>query len=194
MESTKDLADVSWAFPGIYHYLNNNTSSQNLSFGTNATGIIDIPEKEAFTIRHETLEKVKIPSETNMLDTMQVEKTPLILNLVFGKEVENLIMRELTFRKFIIEIERSLNEFIKRENVRLENKIFFEEDWEIPDYTKLVLSLNFKGIPFKQKMSLWKMINTITYGRIKSMISNSSEDHINRFLELRKFFFIKLEM
>ena len=104
------------------------------------------------------------------------------------------MIRDSTFRKFISEIERSLNEFINLENVRLENRIFFEEDWEIPDYKKLVLSLNFKGIPFKQEMSIWKKINTITYERIKSMIPYSSEEQVKKIKELKKIFFIKLEM
>lgn len=194
MESTKDLTNVSREFPGIYHYLNNNTSNQNLSYGTNATGSIINPEMEASTIRYKGSEKFKFPSETNVLDSTQLEKTSLVLNLEFGKEVEDLIIHKLNFRRFIVEIERSLNEFIKRENVRLESKIFFQEDWEISDYRKLVLSLNFNGYPFKQKMSLWKIIIGITYDKIKSLISYSSENDFNRFQELRKKFFIKLEM
>ncbi len=116
------------------------------------------------------------------------------MNLKFSTKVEKEMMRDLTFRKFISEIERSLNKFINLKNVKLENQIFFEEDWEIPDYKKLVLSLNFKGILFKQEMSLWKMINSITYERIKSMISHSSEEQIRRIKDLKKNFFIKLEM
>lgn len=194
MESSEYNSDASWDIPRIYRYFNNNnTSSENLSFGTDATGIIHIPEKEVSSIRPESLEMVKFSSEKTILDSPQID-IQLKLNLKFSREVEALIIRDLTFRKFISEIERSLNEFIELENVRLENGIFFEEDWEIPDYKKLVLSLNFKGIPFKQEMSLWKMINTITYEKIKSMIPYSSEEQIRRIKELKKSFFIKLEM
>jgi len=117
-----------------------------------------------------------------------------IIPLEFSNEVENLIIRDSTFRKFINKIERSLNEFLEFENVRLENKIFFEEDWEFPKNKKLVLNLNFKDIPFKQQMSLWKAINTITYDRIKSMILYSSEQQVRRIKNLKRNFFIEIEM
>jgi len=195
MESSEYNSDASWDIFRIFRNFNkNNTSSENLSFGTVDTGIRDIPEKEASTIRPVTLKTVKFPIKKNVLDSPHLDTIPLKLNLKFSIEVENLIMRDLTFRKFISEIERSLNEFIKLENVGLENRIFFEEDWEIPNYKKLVLSLNFKGIPFKLEMSLWKMINSITYKRIKSMIPYSSEEQIRRIKDLKKKFFIKLEM
>ncbi len=124
----------------------------------------------------------------------QPSATPLKLDLQFSKKVENLIIHDTIFRKFIIELERSLNQFIELKHPKLENRIFFEEDWEIPDYEKLILSLNFKGIPFKQEMLMWKMINTLVYERIKSMILYNSNEKGRRIKELKKNFFIKLEM
>lgn len=194
METIKDLADKSWEFAGFYHSLNNNTSKDNLSFGTNDAGFINIPEKEASTIKYDALDIFKFPNETNKLELANIEKFSFKISLEFGKEVENLIIRDLTFRKFILEIEKSLNEFSLYENVRFESKIFFEEDWEISDYKKLTLLLNFKGVSFKQKMSLWKSIINVSYRRIDSLISYSTEELINKFQQLRKDFFVKLEM
>lgn len=120
--------------------------------------------------------------------------TPFKLDLEFSKDVESLIIRDSIFRKFISEIEKSLNIFIEFENIEFENRIFFEEDWEISDYEKLILSLKFKGIPFKEEMMLWKKINKIVYEKIKSMIHYGSEDYASRIKEWKKKFFIKLEM
>lgn len=136
----------------------------------------------------------KFPIKEIEFDSLPVEVSPLKLDLQFSKKVENLIIHDTIFRKLISEIERSLNLFIKLKQVKLENRIFFEEDWEIPDYEKLILSLNFKGIPFKQEMLMWKMINTLVYERIKSMILYNSNEKGRRIKELKKNFFIKLEM
>lgn len=211
MELEKLYVKTSQDLQRIYNsFKNNDSSSDKLIFGTDATGIIDIPERgteirdvEKSKFRKEEIIRGSLKSHEEMdffressstLDSLRTDIIPLRLDLQFSKKVENLIIHDSIFRKFISEIERSINEFIELEHVKLENKIFFEEDWEIPDYEKLVLSLNFKEIPFKREMSLWKMINTMTYERIKSMILTSSEEKARRIKELKKRFFIKLEM
>lgn len=153
--------------------------------------------RESSLIEHSLISYPKIfkfPRKEIEFDSLPAEITPMKLDLQFSKKVEKLIIHDKIFRKFISEIERSLNQFIDLEHKKLENRIFFEEDWEIPDYEKLILSLNFKGIPFKQEMLMWKMINTLVYERIKSKILSSSSEKVRRIKELKKKFFIKLEM
>jgi hypothetical protein len=207
--------ETSEDFSRIYRFFKNNDSSNiKLKFGTDDTGIIEIPEKETVepiikkypSLKEEAIYSSLKPqveidlNKYSISSSIEPEKIVLdspyidIIPLEFSNEVENLIIRDSTFRKFINEIERSLNKFLEFENVRLENKIFFEEDWELPNYKKLVLNLNFKDILFKQQMSLWKVINTITYNRIKSMILYSSEQQVRRIKKLKKNFFIKLEI
>jgi len=230
MELENLCVETSQDLPRIYSsFKNNDSSSEKLTFGTDATGIMDLPERgieireveesklhkeglihgslksrkemdffrESSSIKPEFIyypKIVKFPRKEIILDSLRADIIPLKLNLLFSTKVENLIIHDSIFRKFICEIERSLNEFIELEHVKLENRIFFEEDWEIPDYEKLVLSLNFKGIPFKREMLLWKMLNTRAYERIKSMILYSSGEQLRRIKELKKKFFIKLEM
>lgn len=221
MESEYYYSETSQDFSKYFRNLRKNDSSNvSLTFGTDTTGIIDISEKETegnvvekYPYRKEKIihDSLKLQEEmdfykrrvsSSIRPTIYFSKERMVLNspqiniipLKFSNEVEKLIIRDSTFRKFISEIERSLNEFINLENVRLDIRIFFEEDWEIPDYKKLVLSLNFKGIPFKQEMTFWKKINTITYERIKSIIPYSSEEQVKKIKELKKNFFIKLEM
>ncbi len=215
MELEDYCFETSEDFSRIYRFFKNNDSSNiKLKFGIDDTGIIDIPEKETVvpiikkypSLKEEAIYSSLKPQEEidlnkyNISSSIEPKKIVLdsphidIIPLEFSNEVENLIIQDSTFRKFINKIERSLNEFLEVINVRLENKIFFEEDWEIPNYKKLILSLNFKGIPFKQEMPLWKAINTITYNRIKSMMLHTSEQQARRIKTLKRNFFIKLEM
>jgi len=206
-ETSEDFSRINLFFK------NDDSSNIKLKFGTDDTGIIEIPEKktvEPIIKKYPSLKEVScsylIPQEEidlnkyNISSSIEPKKNLLdfthidIIPLEFSNEVENSIIRDSIFRKFINEIERSLNEFLEFINVRWENKIFFEEDWELPNYKKLVLNLNFKDIPFNQQMSLWKEINTKTYDRIKSMILYSSKQQVRRIQKLKKNFFIKLEM
>ncbi len=217
MESIQNDLEASQDTPRIYRSFENiNTSDVNLIFPTDATGIIDVekdiireeelifnsmkPYEESYLHKDSTLTKPeliyfpKILRERVTFDSLQTDIISRRFSLKFSEEVENLIIHDSIFRKFISQVERGLNEFFDQENLIFENIIFFEEDWEIPDYAKLVLSLNFKGITFEREMLLWKMINDIIYYRIKSMILISSEEDVKRIKELKKAFFIKLEM
>lgn len=211
MESIQSDVEASQDITRPYSNLKySNTSDVNLTFSTDASGITDLPERgihrslksqkkieffrDSSSIETQHASYLKFPNKEIKVDSLPAEITPIKLDLQFSKKIENLIIHDSIFGRFISEIERNLNEFSKHEHVKLENKIFFEEDWEIPDYEKLILSLNFKGIPFKREMLLWKMINTMVYERIKHMILYSSEEKVRRIKELKKKFFIKLEM
>lgn len=206
-ETSEDFSRINLFFK------NDDSSNIKLKFGTDDTGIIEIPEKETvepiikkYPSLKEAIYSSLISQEEmdlnkyNISSSIEPKKIVLdfphidIIPLEFSNEVENSIIRDSTFRKFINEIERGLNEFLEFINVRWENKIFFEEDWELPDYKKLVLNLNFKDIPFKQQMSLWKAINARTYDRIKSMVLYSSEQQVRRIKKLKRDFFIELEI
>jgi len=217
MESILNDLEASQDIPRIYRsYENSNTSDVNLILGTDASGIIDIEEtlyhKEELTVsslksykesnlhkdssltKPELIYFPKILSDRVDFDSLQSDMTSKRFSLKFSEEVENLIIYNSIFRKFISQVEIGLNDFFEQENLIFENNIFFEEDWEIPDYKKLVLSLNFKGISFEQEILLWKMINDIIYYRINSMILANSEEDTKKIKELKKEFFIKLEM
>ncbi len=214
MELEDYCFETSEDFSRIYRFFKNNDSSNiKLKIGTDDIGITDIPEKETVvpiikkypSLKEEAnYSSLKPQEEINLKysisSSLEPKKIVLdfphidIIPLEFSNEVEDLIIQNSTFRKFIKEIERSLNEFLEFINVRWENKIFFEENWELPDYKKLVLNLNFKDIPFKQQMSLWKAINARTYDRIKSMILYSSEQQVRRIKKLKRNFFIEIAM
>lgn len=202
------------------YYFNDDTSSATSSFGTNASGTAVVPviasespdiEKSVLSwegIKWKPQKERDFPSLTKFhsvyihsqvkgeeaLGSLHTDIAQARLSLQFSDEVENLIIYNSLFRRFISQIEKSLNIFIKYEKMSMKNTIFFEEDWEIPNYEKLVLSLDFLGIPFNKEMILWKEINHLVYGRIESMILNSSEEDTRRIKVLKRKFFIKLKM
>ena len=217
MESIQDILETSQDIQRFYRgYEKSNTSNINLEIATDDAGIIDIEEtaynkqeleksslklyKESILHKDSSLTKPSLTyfqkafgSNIN-LEYFHLDKTLNRFSLKFSKEVEVSIINDSIFRKFISQVEKGLNDFFNQENIVFNNILFFEEDWEIPDYKKLVLSLNFKGISFKQELILWKKVTDLVYNRIKFTILNSSNEKAKDLKELKKKIFIKLEM
>jgi len=200
------------------YYVNDDTSSSTLSFGTNASGTAVDPviENESPDIEKSIVswEDTKWKLQKGRDFPSISENQPVFFNnlikvenflytdipqvdisLQFSNRVENLIIHNPLFRRFITQIEKGLNKFIEYEKLSLKNTIFFEEDWEIPNFEKLVLSLDFQGIPFDREMVMWKKMNDLVYGGFNLMIlSSPSEEDARRIRELKRKFFIKLKM
>lgn len=192
-----------------------NTSDINMLFGSDASGTTDIkklitenifssytfnPIEEIESFRNEIVNKHTLAYHQKKLSEMRPFEPPTEdvmstrLSLKFNDKVEDLMNVDSNFRKFISQIEIGLNKFIKIKHMSISSTIFFEIDWEIPDYEKLVLFLNFEGIPFNEELKLWKIISSLIYERIKSLITISSEEDINIIKEWKKNFFIKVDM
>lgn len=193
-DASKNLMDINQAFSF------SNASDVNMPVITDASGLTDIEERIS--------EKVDIfniyqSREANIQNRLMERYVPEIaidsvfssnLSLKFSEKVEDLMNNNSMFRKLIANIEMGLNQFIEISNIEMESSIFFEEDWEIPDYEKIILFINFKGISFNEELSLWKLISNIIYNRIKSLIHISSEGDSRKIKDLKKKFFIKLNM
>lgn len=217
MGATLNDLEASMNITNIQRYYNySNTSDINMPLITNASGLTGIKEsiytekgiiydsfksfedselfREEFLIKPEKIYYPEVLGEIKSFEPPPKEVISASLSLIFSEKIENLININTTFRKWISQIEIGLNNFIEIKNINMESSIFFEEDWEIPDYEKIVLFLNFKGIPFNQELSLWKFISKIIYDRIKSLILISSEVDSRKIKEWKKRFFIKLNM
>lgn len=216
MESTQNDFEASMNITDINRYFRiSNTSDFNMPKGTDASGLTDIKERlsekgmifglfepseenenyrEEFIIEPKEAYFQKGWMDEGSFKPPTKEVTSVNLSLKFSEKIEDLINVNTTFRKLISHIEIGLNNFIEIKNINMTSTIFFEEDWEIPDYEKLVLSLNFKGIPFNKELKLWKLINKIIYEKIKSLILFSSEEDMRKIKDWKKKFFIKLNM
>lgn len=216
MESIENSLEESSDFHR--YYVNGDTSSSTFLFGTNASGVVvdpvienESPDIEKSIFRWEdikgkpqkgrnspSLSKYQSVFFNNLIkfenfqypDDLQVD-----LSLKFSNRVEDLIIHNSLFRRFITQIEKGLNKFIEYEKVNLKNTVFFEEDWEIPNYEKLVLSLDFQGMSFDREMKMWKKMNNLVYGGFNQLIlSSPSVKDAGRIRELKRKFFIKLKM
>ncbi|MFX1396852.1 MAG: hypothetical protein ACFFAS_07375 [Promethearchaeota archaeon] len=193
-------SDASRDYSRLKHNLANDTDI-DLSFGTNSTGIIDFPkttsvqpdiqEKSIFNSNVEG--DLFIESYFSVIDSFSSDSTSVKIPLDFSEEVEHLMIYDSLFSKFISIIESNLFEFINEEKVVFENKIDFQEDWEIPNYKKLILKISFKDFPFNQKMEIWKKISDFIHKQIKSYISDNTGEAIIKLKEFEKKFFIKLD-
>ena len=216
MESTQNDLETSMDITIIHPDPKfSNTSDSNIPEGTDASGLVDIRKtisekgigygsfksiEESENFRKEIINRRnKIYFQKDLMEiksfippTKEVSSTSLLLK--FSKKVEDLINNKSTFRKLISQIEIGLNKFIEIKNMGIDSSIFLEEDWEIPDYEKLVLFLKFEGIPFDEELKLWKKISSIIYERIKFLITISTEEDIKIIKEWKKNFFIKVDM
>ena len=114
--------------------------------------------------------------------------------LELSEDVKNEITNNLTFKTFINQIEKGLSEYRKKMEGKIESKLLLEEDWEIPNYFKIILLIKFEGISFENELQDWKEINDAIFKQIQIIINNSSEKLKNEFEALKKKFFIKLNL
>lgn len=115
-------------------------------------------------------------------------------HLEFSEDIKNEIINNIAFKDFISEIEKGLFEYGKKIKVKTESKLLLEEDWEIPNYTKMILLIKFEGIPFKSELNNWKELNDSIFKGINKIIDTSSEPLKQEFKTLKKKFFIKLDL
>lgn len=216
MESAQNDLETSWNIIKVpLDPQFSNTSDINMLFGSDTSGATDIkksitenifssssfkPFEESEFFRNEIVNKHTLTYHQKRLSEMRPFESPTKevistrLSLKFNEKVEDLMNLDSNFRKFISQIEIGLNAFIKIKHMSISSTIFFEIDWEIPDYEKLVLFLNFEGIPFTEELKLWKKISSLIYERIKSLITISTEEDIKIIKEWKKNFFIKVDM
>ena len=113
-------------------------------------------------------------------------------NIEFSKDVKRTFLEQKTFRKFIIEIEENLREYLKSKKITSFNTIKFEKDWEIPSYKKIILQLNFYEIQFKDKLRLWSQIGKYIRNSLNELIRISPEKSKNKLEDLKNRFYIKI--
>jgi len=114
--------------------------------------------------------------------------------LELSEDVKNEISNNQAFKAFIYQIEKGLFEYRKKMEGKIESKLLLEEDWEIPNYFKIILLIKFEGISFENELQDWKEINDAIFKRIQIFIDNSSEKLKNEFEALKKKFFVKLNL
>jgi len=117
------------------------------------------------------------------------------ISLIFSPEIENQMVSDKIFTKFINIVEGGLKEFIYLNNIhKITHNFYFKKDWEIPDQKNLILSLDFKELPTTQeKIELWNDITLFIQEKIIELIEISRSEEKNKFENLKYQFFIYVE-
>lgn len=117
------------------------------------------------------------------------------ISLIFSPEIENKMISDKNFTKFINIIEGGLKEFINlNKNLNITHKFYFKKDWEIPDQNNLILSLDFKELSTTQeKIDLLSEITQFVGDKIEKLIEKSSNKEKEKFRNQDYQFFIYVE-
>jgi len=117
------------------------------------------------------------------------------ISLIFSPEIENQMVSDKIFTKFINIVEGGLKEFIYLNNIhKITHNFYFKKDWEIPDQNNLILSLDFKELSTTQeKIDLLSEITQFVGDKIEKLIENSFNKEKEKFRNQEYQFFIYVE-
>lgn len=96
--------------------------------------------------------------------------------------------------RFINQIEISLMDFAKINQIDLTGYIYLEKDYEIPDLDKIVLSINIRDFSIKEKLDLWDKIDDFLRKNVETYIDNLSENAKSEFVNFNQYFFTNVEL
>jgi len=106
--------------------------------------------------------------------------------------IEEMIMN-ISLRKFISEIEICVSKFLNSRNLKSKNKIYFKKDWEVYEFIKIILLLNFKDISFEEECKLWGEIIKLLEDKIDNTIKSNSGNMKKELFGLKRRLYILLD-
>ncbi len=117
------------------------------------------------------------------------------ISLIFSPEIENHMISDKIFTRFINNVESALKEFVFLNNIhKITYNFYFKKDWEIPDQKNLILSLDFKELSTTQeKIDLLSKITLFVQEKIIELIEISSGKEKKKFENLEYQFFLYVE-
>ena len=142
------------------------------------------------------------PIEKNINDTISsfkkdkdqmIKKIQEEFQLQISKDLIDEMIMNISLRKFISEIEICLSKFLNSRNLKSENKIYFKKDWEVYEFIKIILLLNFKDISFEEECKLWDEIIKLLEDKIDNIIKSNSGNMKKELLELKRRLYILLD-
>lgn len=114
-------------------------------------------------------------------------------NITFTEEIQNKIIADEEFKKFIESIELALNsEQIK--DLDIQGEMSFKRDFEIPESKKIILSLNIKNKSKIDKLELWDQIEQIIRSEIQEQIDNLPENVKEDISKLNSNFYTNVDL
>ncbi len=113
----------------------------------------------------------------------------------FDKEIKEEMFQNISFQKFISEIEYMLFHFTEKYQISLKAKIYYQKDWEIEDVRNIILLLKLYNMTFEGELKLWEdLSHFVRRGLRTSGFYLKSKGILRDFEEYSKLFYIKLDL
>ena len=140
------------------------------------------------------LDKEKIATVSRLDKNRGILKRKPNLLLIYGKEIKKKTKNDIFFQKFIHQVELGIEDFLQDLNKKINCEIYFKNDFEIKDWEKIILNIEFldDSIRFEEKLILWDSIDDFIRERIKKLVDSSKENQQTYFKNLNKMFFIEI--
>ncbi len=158
--------------------------SSNSSSNIPITKIDDSSSQKLFNVESDEFLKIDIP--------VILKNVPKIS---FDKDIKEEMVENVSFRRYISEIENRLYLFKEKYRLVFNAKIYFQQDWEIEELRNIILLIKFYNISFENELKLWKKLSFfVKQGLQLSEDFLDSKEFIKEFTEYSKAFYIKLDL
>ncbi|KKL79568.1 hypothetical protein LCGC14_2013530 [marine sediment metagenome] len=113
----------------------------------------------------------------------------------FDRDIKEEMLENVSFRRYISEIENRLSVFKELYSLFFSVKINFQKDWEIEGLRNIILQLKFYNLLFKEELKFWKKLSIFVREGLQLSEDNlGSKKFIEEFIEYNKAFYIKLDL
>lgn len=113
----------------------------------------------------------------------------------FDKDIKEEMYRNISFRKFISEIENGLFIFTEIRKISFDAKISYQQDWEVKDLKNIILKIKFHNLHFEYVLWLWEELSHFIRKMLRiSELYVSFKEEIMDFENYNKLFYIKVDL
>ncbi len=102
------------------------------------------------------------------------------------------MLNNMNLRKMIYEIELNLSNHLNSKKIKSKNKMYFQKDWEVHEFLKIILLLKFENLSFERECDLWNEVIELLEKKINNLIESTVGDTREELTELKKCFYILL--
>lgn len=170
--------------------LNKSSIYKNYDLSANSSLNIPIPKEDDSSSQKFLISKSD--------DFPKIDISVILKNapkISFDRDIKEEMFENVSFRRFISEVENRLFLFKEKYGIIFNTKIHFQQDWEIEGLRNIILLIKFYNIPFKNELKLWKKLSFFVRERLQlSEDFLVSKEFIKEFIEYSKEFYIKLDL
>lgn len=123
-----------------------------------------------------------------------IERMQYNFQVQFSEDIIDEMVKNDTFRQFISEIEGNFSNLLKSKSVKSSNKIYFRQDWSVPDFIHIVLMFKLEGLSFDDELKLWGEIILYINEKITALIDQTSRKEKEELIGYERHFSALLDL